>query len=183
MATAPSPSLAELLEGHVVLDVECFDRIYCNVYQPKLQTPGGVVYFLHDHRGNPIPSPALFRPMGDAYRKAVTAFAEDNDIEVISFKGGDRKIDVVTPYLEKAKSPGVVVIGKAQEVQRVIMGTDVRRDPDTGCPHYSFKKVDRRGTADYFFPLDEGGGASFLKMAAYFPSPAQTCGTGPQRGN
>ena len=33
-----SPSLGELLEGHTVLDVECFDRIYCNVYQPKLQT-------------------------------------------------------------------------------------------------------------------------------------------------
>jgi hypothetical protein len=27
-----SPSLGELLEGHVALDVECFDRIYCNVY-------------------------------------------------------------------------------------------------------------------------------------------------------
>ena len=173
MATTPSPSLAELLEGHVTLDVECFDRLYLNVYQPKLQTPGGVIYFLHDHRGNPIPSPALFRPMGDAYRKAVTAFAEDNDIEVISFKGGDRKIDVVTPYLEKAKSPGVVVIGKAQEIQRVITGADVRRDPDTGCPHYSFKKVDRRVTVYYFYALDEEWGPSFLKMAAYFPYPAK----------
>jgi hypothetical protein len=31
------------------------------------------------------------------------------------------------------------------------MGTDVRRDPDTGCPHYSFKKVDRRVTVYYFY--------------------------------
>ena len=35
---------------------------------------------------------------------------------------------------------------KAQEIQRVTMGSDVRRDPDTGCPHYAFKKVDRRLT-------------------------------------
>ncbi len=150
-----SPSLGELLEGHTVLDVECFDRIYCNVYQPKVQTPGGIVYFLHDHRGNPIPSPALFKPMGDAYRKAVSAFAEDNGIEMITFKAGERKIDVATPYLEKMKRPGVALIGRAQEIQWVTMGTDVRRDPDTGCPHYSFKKVDRRVTVYYFYAMDE----------------------------
>jgi len=31
MATGPSPSLAELLDGHVILVVECFDRLYLNV--------------------------------------------------------------------------------------------------------------------------------------------------------
>ena len=168
-----SPSLGELLEGHVALDVECFDRLYCNVYQPKLQTPGGTIYFLHDHRVNPIPSPALFRPMGDAYRKAVAAFAEDNGIEMITFKAGQRKIDVATPFLEKMKRPGVALIGRAQEVQWVTMGTDVRRDPDTGCPHYSFKKVDRRVTVYYFYSMDEEWGPTFLKMAAYFPYPGK----------
>ncbi|MGH9338800.1 MAG: hypothetical protein ACRD1R_04235 [Acidobacteriota bacterium] len=170
---ANSPSLAQLLEGHVRLDCECFDRLYLNVYQPKLQTPGGVVYFLHDHRGNPIPSPALFRPMGDAYRKSVSKFAEDAGIEMIRFKAGDRKIDVVTPYLEKATSPGVVVIGQAQEVQRVTVGTDLRRHPETGCPHYSFNKVDRRVTVYYFYAQDQQWGPSFLKMCAYFPYPAK----------
>ena len=111
--------------------------------------------------------------MGDAYRKAVTTFAEDHDIEVINFKEGDRKIDVVAPYLEAATQPGVVVIGRAQEIQRVIMGSDVRRDPDTGCPHYSFKKVDQRVTVYYFYALDEEWGPTFLKMCAYFPYPAK----------
>src|SRR5438132_4088359 len=167
-------SLGELLEGHVALDVACFDRLYCNVYQRKLQTPGGTIYFLHDHRVNPIPSPALFRPMGDAYRKAVAAFAEDNGIEMITFKAGQRKIDVATPFLEKMKRPGVALIGRAQEVQWVTMGTDVRRDPDTGCPHYAFKKVNRRVTVYYYFyALDEEWGPTFLKMAAYFRCPTR----------
>ena len=74
MATTPSPSLAELLDGHVSLDVECFDRLYLNVYQPKLQTPGGIIYFLHDHRGNPIPSPALARILRAMYRERLFAF-------------------------------------------------------------------------------------------------------------
>ena len=56
-----------------------------------------------------------------------------------------------TTLLEKMKRPGVALIGRAQEVQWVTMGTDVRRDPDTGCPHYSFKKVDRRVTVYYFY--------------------------------
>jgi hypothetical protein len=53
------------------------------------------------------------------------------------------------------------------------MGTDVRRDPDTGCPHYAFKKVDRRVTVYYFYALDEEWCPTFLKMAAYFRCPTQ----------
>ncbi len=111
--------------------------------------------------------------MGDAYRKAVAAFAEDNGIEMITFKAGEHKIDVATPYLEKMSRPGVALIGKAQEIQWVTMGTDVRRDPDTGCPHYAFKKVDRRVTVYYFYAMDEEWGPTFLKMAAYFPYPGK----------
>jgi hypothetical protein len=49
-------SVAEVLDGHVTLAVDCFDRLYLNGYVPDLHTPGGVVRFLHDHRGNPVPS-------------------------------------------------------------------------------------------------------------------------------
>ena len=49
---------ADMVAGHVALDIECLDRIYLNGYVAKLQTPGGVVCFFHDHRGKPIVSPA-----------------------------------------------------------------------------------------------------------------------------
>src|SRR5438309_2346021 len=99
---------------------------------------------------------------------------------MITFKAGQLKIDVATPYLQKMKEPGVALIGKAQEVQWVTMGTDVRRDPDTGCPHYSFKKVDRRITVYYFYAMDEEWGPTFLKMAAYFPYPGKLRWTTPR---
>jgi hypothetical protein len=35
----------EILDGHVVLDLECLDRIYLNAYVPKLQVGGQVVTF------------------------------------------------------------------------------------------------------------------------------------------
>jgi hypothetical protein len=34
---------AEMVAGHVVLDISCLDRLYLNGYVPRLQTPGGVV--------------------------------------------------------------------------------------------------------------------------------------------
>jgi hypothetical protein len=61
----------DVLDGHVVLDIECLDRIYLNAYVPILQTSSQVVAFLSGHLGFPFPSPALFRQMGDRFRKAV----------------------------------------------------------------------------------------------------------------
>jgi hypothetical protein len=36
-------TVADVLAGHVTLEVECIDRMYLNVYIPKLQFPEGVV--------------------------------------------------------------------------------------------------------------------------------------------
>lgn len=43
-------SVSELLDGHVTLEVECFDRLYLNGYVQNLQTSGGVVLFLRAGR-------------------------------------------------------------------------------------------------------------------------------------
>jgi hypothetical protein len=39
-------SVNDLLDGHVVLDLQCLDRIYLNGYVPNLQV-GGQVSRLH----------------------------------------------------------------------------------------------------------------------------------------
>jgi hypothetical protein len=59
MVTVP-----ELLDGHTVLDIECLDRIYLNGYVPRLQVGGQVNTFLHDNRGMPTVSPAVFKQIG-----------------------------------------------------------------------------------------------------------------------
>ena len=55
---AHTVTAAELLDGQVVLDIECLDRIYLNAYVPILQSSGQVVAFMTQHLGLPIPSPA-----------------------------------------------------------------------------------------------------------------------------
>jgi len=62
----------DLLDGHVVLDLDCLDRIYLNAYVPNLQTSGQVFVFLRDHLGMPIASPAVMEQMGNRFRKPST---------------------------------------------------------------------------------------------------------------
>ena len=49
----------EVLSVHVVLDIECLDRVYLNAYVPILQSSGQVVAFMTQYPDMTIPSPAL----------------------------------------------------------------------------------------------------------------------------
>ena len=82
---------AEMVAGHVRLDVSCLDRVYLNGYVDKLQTPGGAVYFFRDHRGKPIVSPALFEPIGEKFRKDIRDRARANGVPVIRSRPGSAR--------------------------------------------------------------------------------------------
>jgi hypothetical protein len=162
----------DLLDGHVVLDLECLDRIYLNAYIPNLQVSGQVVRFMRDHLAQPIPSPAIFERIGNRFRQAVKEFVEQNHVPVVRFKKGDRRIDLIRPLAAKAAGPGVVAIGIAQEFQWVFSAH--KRPVDTpGAVNYGFDKAERRVTCFYFYVLDDDFGLGFVKIASYFPYPAK----------
>jgi len=164
---------AEVVAGHVSLDVSCLDRLYLTGFVPGLQTSGGVAHFLHDHRGNPIASPALFEPIGLRFREAVRSWAQANNIPVVRFKAGDRKADVIAPYLDAARAAGrsqVVAVGCAQEYASVWTGSKRDTDPGT-CPQFSFAKAQRRVSVFYFYVWDGEAGPGFIKVCTYFPYP------------
>jgi hypothetical protein len=166
----------ELLDGHVVLDLECLDRIYLNAYVPRLQVGGQVVTFFSDHRNQPIASPALIQRMGDAFRQAVVSFARRHQIPVVRFARRDRQIDLIQPYFRAATKPGVIAIGVAQEFQSVLIGYDRsanKADRRSGGPHYGYAKQDRRVTVYYFYVADPEFGLGFIKLCAYFPYPGK----------
>jgi hypothetical protein len=167
----------DILDGHVGLDLECFDRIYLNGWVPTLQVPGQVVGFLTRHLGFPIPSPALLERIGLRFRNAVTEFAAEGDIPVIRFAKGDRKLEVMRPCLDRlarAGGTGVAAIGVAQEFQRVFTGTTYHPDEGgEGLPRFGYAKADRRVTAYYFYLVDEAFGPAFIKVCAYFPYPVK----------
>jgi len=82
-------TVAELLEGHVTLEVECVDRLYLNGYTPELVTGAGLTYFLRAHLDKPIPSPAVLGQITTRFREAVRGFAEAEGIPWVEFRHGE----------------------------------------------------------------------------------------------
>ncbi len=109
-------SVAEVIEKHVTLEVECIDRMYLNVYVPALQHEGGVVSFFRFHRGQTFASSALMDPISKAFLRQIATFCKEHDIPVISFEKKQRKDDVAAEHLATfTRKEGVLFVGKAQE--------------------------------------------------------------------
>jgi hypothetical protein len=162
----------DMLAGHVLLDLDCLDRVYLHGYLPPLQVGGQVVQFLR-HRGYPVPSPACLHQIGDAFRRSVGSFAEANHIPMVRLKSTDRNIEVMRPYLDAAARTGrsqVAAIGVAQEPQRVFIARQRDTDPSK-APQFSFDKLDRRVTVYYFYLWDTEFGPAFIKICTYCPWP------------
>src|SRR5437773_2733739 len=166
---------ADVVAGPITLGISCRDRLYLKGYVAKLQTPGGVVWFFHDHRGKPIVSPALFEPIGEKFRREIKDWAQASGVPVIRFRAGERKADVMAPYLDAAAAAGrsqVVAVGCAQEFQ--LVWTARKRDTDPGgCPQFSFTKEQRRVSVFYVYIFDERMGPGFIKICTYFPYPVK----------
>ncbi len=171
----------EVLEGHVRLEVECVDRMLLNAYVPNLQVSGQVVMFMTRHLGLPVPSPAVFKQIGNRFRRQVKAFAEANGIPVLVLRKGrdrsrwdDRKIDHVRPFVDAAEREGrfgVVAVISAMEYQWVYGGND--RSTDDKVCSWDFTKESRRVGVYYFYILDPDFGVGFIKICTYFPYPAK----------
>jgi hypothetical protein len=78
-------SIPELLDGHVTLEVECLDRLYLNGYIGPLATSGGLVAFMREQLGKPIPSPVVLGQVTEKFREAVKEMAERERIPVYQF--------------------------------------------------------------------------------------------------
>ena len=112
--------------------------------------------------------------IGTQFRRSVKAFADMNEIPMVRFNKGDRKIEVMGRYLDaqaKTGRSGVAAIGVAQEYQNVFASTE--RSGINGLPWFSFTKADRRVTCFYFYLWDMDFGPGFIKVCAYFPYPVK----------
>jgi hypothetical protein len=124
---------ADVLARHVIFELECIDRIYCNLYVPKLQRDLGVVGFIREHLGKPVASTAVLAERTGAFYAEIRAFAGRNGIPVVEFRAGQRKDDVMrerlAQFLAEGQTEGVVFIGRAQEKVSV-WATTRRRDAE-----------------------------------------------------
>jgi hypothetical protein len=162
-------SVADILSHHVKLSVEGIDRMYLNVFVPRLQHEAGIVGFFREHRGQPLPSAALMQPMSRGFVAKLESFTAQQEIPLVQFRKGQRKDDVMKEHLRKfRKDEGVVFIGKAQE-KTPVFRTEKRRNPKTGQPYPWIVRSTAMVNHYYIYALDRNFGPFFLKFCSYFP--------------
>ena len=168
-------SAADVLKDHVTLEVEGIDRMYLNVYQPRLQTDRGVAAFFRFHRGETFASSALMAPMSTAFIDAVDRFVEQEQVPLITFAKGQRKDDIAKQYHSQfLGSEGIVFVGKAQE-KTPVFRTEKRRNPDTGQTYPWIVRTTAMVNHFSFYGTDDDFGPFFIKFCTYFPYNAKLC--------
>jgi hypothetical protein len=166
---------AEVLRHHVTLEVEGIDRMYLNVYQPRLQCEGQVAAFFRSHRGHTFASSALMDPLTKAFITRVEDFTRQHDIPLISFAKGQRKEDVALEYRARFRgTEGILFVGKAQE-KTPVFRTEKRKNPKTGQTYPWIVRSTALVNHFYFYGVDEDVGPFFLKFCTYFPYNAKRC--------
>ena len=163
-------NIPELLSGHVTLEVECLDRLYLNGYIGKLATSGGLVTFMREQLGKPIPSPVVLGQVTEKFREAVKTKAERDEIPIYQFDHKERKDDVANQMRrQRGVRDGIVFIGVAQEKAQAFSGKKIggqfefTRDKTVYVNHY------------YFYIDDADFGPLFLKVCSYAPWGIKLC--------
>src|SRR4030081_2330873 len=168
-------SVADILSHHVKLAVEGIDRMYLNIYVPKLQHEQGIVWFFREHRGLPVPSAAVMSPMSRNFVAKLEGYAAQHEVPLVQFRKGQRKDEVMAEHLRKFQRPeGVVFIGKAQE-KTPVFRTEKRKSPKTGRPYPWIVRSTAMVNHYYVYAVDRDFGPFFLKFCSYFPFNAKLC--------
>ena len=170
-------SVADVLDDHVTLEVECLDRMFLNVYQPRLQHVGGVVSFLRGHRGAAFASSALMDPISKAFVGALHRYCQDHQVPLVDFVRGQRKDDLAHEHLAEFEAAGgtegVLFIGRAQE-KTAVFRTEKRRNGE-GRSYPWIVKSTGMVNHFYFYCVDDDFGPFFIKFCSYFPYNAKLC--------
>jgi len=168
-------SLAEILREHVRLEVESIDRMYLNVYIPNLQRESGASWFLKQQRKYPVASSAAMAPISRAFVDAIETYAKVHQIPMLTFEKGQRKDDVVAPYIRQAAGvEGIVLIGKAQE-KTTTFRTTKGHGPRSQDRWPRLLRTTAMVNQYYFYGVDIDFGPFFFKFSSYFPYTAKFC--------
>lgn len=162
------PNVHTILRDRVEFQIESIDRLFLNLYQPRLQRPDDLLRFLHGRRRQPIASPALLAQMTHRFVQGIKEFAEAHEIPVVHFQKGVRKEEVARSYFDDfSGKEGVVFIGVAQE--RASSFRSRKRKEPGGLLYFDFYRGSVAVNHYYFYLLDPDFGPAFIKLCSYFP--------------
>jgi hypothetical protein len=164
---------ADVLSGHVVFEIESIDRMYLNVWQPRLQHGAGAAAFFTSHRGHAYASTALMDPMTKAFVADIHHFIASAGVDLVHF-GKERKDEVTQRYLAGfTGTEGVLYVGRGQE-KATVWRTQRRYHAD-GSSYAWLVKTNALVNYFYVYCVDADSGPFFLKFCTYFPYTAKLC--------
>jgi hypothetical protein len=171
-------SVGDVLADHTVFEVECIDRMYLNVWVPRLAYGGGVSGFFVGHRGHHYASTALMDPMTKAFVADIHGFVAARGLERVHFAKGQRKDELTQQFLANfTDTEGVLFVGRAQE-KAGVWHTQRRYNPVTGGSYAWLVRASAFINFFYFYCVDADFGPFFLKFSTYFPYTAKLCVNG-----
>lgn len=167
--------VADLLDERVTLEVECIDRMYLNLYQPRLQHELGLVGFFREHLGYPFVSSALMDPISKRFVADIHGFIAREGVDLVSFRPGQRKDDIAHEYLARFDGEeGSLFVGRAHE-KTPVFRTEKRRNPATGATFPWLVRSTSMVNHFYFYGVDTDFGPFFIKLGTYFPYTGKVC--------
>jgi hypothetical protein len=170
-------TVADVLSDHVRFEVESIDRLYLNVWQPRLAYGGGVAGFFTGHRGNIYASTGLMDPMSKTFTADIHHFIAAHDLPLVHFGKGQRKDEVTQRLLAGfTAAEGVLYVGRAQEKSSV--WRTQRRYHRDGSSYAWLVRASAFINFFYFYCVDADFGPFFLKFSTYFPFTAKLCVNG-----
>ena len=167
------PSIPELLSNHITLDVERLDRLYLNGYIGPLATSGGLVTFMREQLGKPIPSPVVLGQVSENFHEAVKAQAAREQIRIYQFDHKERKDEVANrTRQQRGVRDGIVFIGVAQEKAQAFQGKKING-------RFQFTGDKTVYVNHYYFYIDDVDFAPlFIKVCSYAPWATKLCVNG-----
>src|SRR6476620_608540 len=91
-------SVADVLDDHVVFEVESIDRMYLNVWQPRLAYGGGVSGFFVGHRGHHYAATASMDPMTKTFVADIHGCVAARGLELGQCAKGQRKDELTAQF-------------------------------------------------------------------------------------
>jgi len=138
-------SVADVIQRHVTLTVECLDRLYLNVIQPRLQVERGIAYFFCQHRGEQFATAKTMAEVTRPFVAAIEQFAQTEGLDLVTFGRRQRKDEVAREYLTKFSArEGILFVGKAQE-RAAVVRTISQKNPRTGRSYPWLQKSTANG--------------------------------------
>ena len=177
-----TPNIADIIRHHVALEVRCIDRLYLHAYMPKLQTSGGLCYFLHDYLGHPGPVAGAAQTTTRSLRRRRPCSLPNATAFRSCHLSAARVRMRVSRNTATDSPPARASSSSASRRRRCGPSKPTSGQGRGHTPVFDFSRQSVAVNHYYFYVQDRDWGPAFLKIGTYLPVPGEALSQRPRVG-